>query len=111
MRHSSKEAIVRNVMVRYKVKPEFAAENEALIRKVFEQLARDRPAGVRYNVFKLGDGVSFMHVGASEDGGAEGNALVKMEAFKAFVAGIKDRAEEPPVTTELEAIGFWDSLA
>jgi hypothetical protein len=101
---------MRNVMVRYKVKPGSAADNEALIRKVFEQLARDQPAGVRYNVFKLGDGVSFVHVAASEGAGPEGNPLLKLEAFKNFVAGIKERAEEPPVTVEMQPVGAYDSL-
>ena len=100
---------MRTVMVRYKAKPEAVAENERLIGEVFAQLARDKPAGTRYNVFKLPDGV-FVHVGSSEAGGAQGNPLVKLETFQAFVAGIKDRAQEPPVTVEMQQIGFYDGL-
>ena len=100
---------MRTVMVRYKVKPESAAENERLIGKVFEQLARDKPAGVRYQVFKLGDGVSFMHVSSSA-AGKEGNPLTQLDAFKAFTAGIKERCEEPPVTVEMQPIGAYDAM-
>jgi len=102
---------MRTVMVRYKVKPESAAENERLIGQVFAQLARDKPAGMRYQVFKQADGMSFVHVGSSQAGGPDGNPLVKLEAFKNFTAGIKDRCEEAPVTVEMHAIGAYDSLA
>jgi hypothetical protein len=100
---------MRTVMVRYQVKPGMADENERLIREVFAQLARDKPAGLRYESFKLADGVSFMHLAISES--KEANPLPQLAAFKAFVGGIKDRALEPPVTVELSQIGGYDSLA
>jgi hypothetical protein len=100
---------MRSVLVRYKVKSaEAAAENERLIRQVFEQLVRDKPAGMRYQAFKLSDGMSFAHV-ASHDA-ADGNPLVKSEAFKAFVAGIKERCAEQPVQTEMTMVGAYDAL-
>jgi cyclic beta-1,2-glucan synthetase len=49
------ETTMRRVMVRYKVKADRSAENESYIKKVFEQLERERPAGVRYATFKLDD--------------------------------------------------------
>ena len=99
---------MKTVMVRYKVKPEAAAENQRLVTQVFAQLARDKPAGVRYQTFKLGDGVSFMHIASSEGTGP--NPLTLLDAFKEFTAKIKDRCEEPPVTVEMEPIGRFDSL-
>lgn len=100
---------MRTVMVRYQVRPDAAAENERLIKQVFEQLARERPAGVRYQSIKLADGVSFVHV-ASYDG--EGpNPLTLLPAFKAFVAGIKERCVEQPVTVEAGVVGAYDALA
>ena len=42
---------MRRVMVRYKVKPDRAAENEALVRAVYEELARTQPAGLHYATF------------------------------------------------------------
>ena len=60
---------MKKVMVRYKVKPEFVAENERDIKRVFEQLATDRPSGLRYASFKLADGVSFVHIVSHERNG------------------------------------------
>ncbi len=47
---------MKRLMVRYKVKADRVAENERYVRQVFEQLERDRPAGLRYASFKLEDG-------------------------------------------------------
>ena len=99
---------MRTVMVRYKVKPDAAAENERLIGAVFAQLDRDAPEGLRYQVFKGADGVSFTHVSAYD--GGDVNPLPKLEAFKAFAANIADRCEEPPVTTQVNAVGRFDNL-
>ena len=38
---------MRRVMVRYKVKPERAAENEELVRAVYEELQRTAPDGLQ----------------------------------------------------------------
>ena len=43
---------MRQVMVRYKVKPDRAAENEELVRAVYEELQRTAPAGLRYATFR-----------------------------------------------------------
>ena len=102
---------MRTVMVRYKTTgPDAAAENERLIGQVFEQLGRDQPDGLRYQVFKLSDGVSFTHISSFESAAGDGNPLVKLEAFKNFTAGIRQRCEEAPVTVEMQAIGEFDNL-
>ena len=49
-------------MVRYKVRPERADENVALVEAVYAQLAAERPEGLHYATFRLPDGVSFMHI-------------------------------------------------
>jgi hypothetical protein len=49
-----------------------------------------------------------MHVSTSES--KEANPLPQLAAFKAFVAGIKERCVEQPVTMELSQIGGYDSL-
>jgi hypothetical protein len=100
---------MRTVVVRYKVKsPEAAAENERLIRAVFDQLARDDVIGVRYQVFKAADGLSFTHVSTID--GVEGNPLTRLQAFKEFTAGIATRCEEPPVTMQGETVGRFDNI-
>ncbi len=99
---------MKTVIVRYKVKPSAATENEALIRAVFEQLDRDQPEGLRYQVFKQADGLSFVHVSAFDT--ADGNPLTKLAAFKNFASGVHDRCDEPPTTSELHPIGRYDFL-
>ncbi|MBG9389010.1 hypothetical protein [Caenimonas aquaedulcis] len=99
---------MRTVMVRYKVKAEAVAENERLIAAVFAQLARDKPAGVRYQALKLPDGQGFVHFAMSE---ANVNPVTQLEAFKQYTAGIKDRCEELPVSTVVQQVGLYDGLA
>jgi hypothetical protein len=96
-------------MVRYKVQPDKAQENEALIHAVFEDLKRKGPPGMRYAAFKLDDGVSLVHI-VSEEGENGGFSLPQLEAFKAFTAKIKERCVEPPVATELHEVGSYRFL-
>jgi quinol monooxygenase YgiN len=95
---------MRQVMVRYKVKPDRVEENEALVRAVYDELAAGEPAGLRYATFRLDDGVSFLHIAAVE---GEHNALAEVEAFARFQAGVRERCEEPPVVTELHEVGSY----
>ena len=92
-------------MVRYKVRPDRADENESLVKAVYEQLNRERPEGLHYATFKLPDGVSFMHIVIDTD--QPGRILNDVAAFKAFAAEIENRCEEPPVATELTIVGSY----
>jgi hypothetical protein len=93
----------RLVLVRYKVQPGRVAENETAIFQVFDQLERERPAGLHYGTFKGSDGESFFHFALSEtvDGSSPLNGL---SAFKAFSAGVRERCVEPPVLVELSEV-------
>ena len=95
---------MRTVMVRYKVKADRADENRAYIEQVFAELAASDPGGLSYASFVLDDGVSFVHVARIE---GEANPLGQTAAFKAFQAEIKERCEEPPQATPLNAIGGY----
>ena len=75
-----------STMVRYKVRPDRADENVALVEAVYAQLAKERPAGLHYATFRLPDGVSFMHIVVETD--QPGRILGEIEAFKAFSADI-----------------------
>ncbi len=97
---------MKHVMVRYKVKAERAAENESYIRRVFEALEREKPTGIRYASFKLADGVSFVHI-ASIESPDDRNPLRDLPAFQAFVAEIRQRCDEAPVTVDLNQIGSY----
>ena len=91
------------VMVRYRVKPERVAENEALVRAVYMELEQARPAGLRYATYKLEDGVTFVHVAASEGD----SPLPRLAAFRRVVDGVAERCDEPPVTTAFEQVGAF----
>ena len=97
---------MKQVMVRYKVKPERVEENEALVRAVYEELHDVAPTGFRYATFKLDDGVTFIHLAVTE-GEEDGGVLPKLRAFQAFRADLDDRVEDGPVATELEPIGAF----
>lgn len=90
-------------MIRYTVKQDRVAENEAYITGVFEQLSREKPAGIRCATFKLDDGVSFIHI-VSHEAENETDPLRDLPAFKAFRAEIRDRCESQPVTMDLKEI-------
>jgi hypothetical protein len=95
---------MRQVMVRYRVKPERVAENEELVRAVYDELARTDPAGLRYATFKLDDGVGFVHLASTEEGH---NPLSQVKAFQRFQENIGDRCDEAPVVSELREIGSF----
>ena len=97
---------MKRLMVRYKVKPGKAAENENYIRDVFEQLQDEAPAGIRYASFKLEDGVSFVHIVSVETADGQ-NPLGNLSKFKAFTSEIKDRCDEPPEAVELHEVGAY----
>jgi hypothetical protein len=100
---------VRQTMVRYKVKPDQAARNEELVRRVYEELHQTAPAGIRYATFVLEDGVSFVHVASQETEDGR-NRLTDVAAFRAFQEGIGERCDEPPTAVALREVGsygFW----
>jgi len=47
---------------------EASAENERLVKAVFEELSRVRPKGFRYATMRQDDGVSFVHVANYDEG-------------------------------------------
>lgn len=97
---------MKRVMVRYKVKPDQADENQRLVEQVYAELQRNAPAGLRYATFKQNDGVSFVHIASIETESGD-NPLSQLPAFKTFQAQIKDRCTEPPVAVDLEEIGAY----
>jgi hypothetical protein len=93
-------------MVSYTLKPDRVAENEGYVKAVFAALREARPSGLRYATFRLGDGVSFVHIVSHEE--ADGsNALTSLPQFKAFAAGVKERCIGPPFRVELTEIGSY----
>src|SRR5262245_22126093 len=60
--YSRKESLMRRIMVRYRLKPDRVQENRAYVQKVFADLQRSQPPGLRYASFVGGDGVSMFHI-------------------------------------------------
>jgi quinol monooxygenase YgiN len=100
-----RESIHGCSVVRYKVRPDRADENETLVRAVYEQLHRERPGALRYATFRLPDGVSFMHLVVETD--EPGRILNEVSAFQAFVAAIGERCDEPPVVSDVKLVGSY----
>ncbi len=97
---------MKTTVVRYQVKPEHADENQRLIEAVFTELDEREPNGFTYKVFRLGDGVSFIHV-VTEHAVDDPDSLQELPAFQAFVADIADRCDVPPAATGATIVGGY----
>ncbi len=97
---------MKTIVVRYQAKPERADENQRLVEAVFAELDERQPNGFTYRVFRLEDGVSFIHV-AIEHEVADPDSLTEVPAFRAFVADIADRCDVPPVAMGATIVGEY----
>jgi hypothetical protein len=97
---------VTQVMVRYRVKPEHAADNEQLVRAVYDDLQRAEPSQFRYATFQRDDAVTLAHLSSTESDDGQ-TPLAKLESFQRFQDNIGDRCDEPPVVTRLREIGSY----
>ena len=95
------------VVVRYQAKPDRADENQKLIEAVFAELDAHQPTGFTYKVFRLEDGVSFIHVVIEHDDVEKPDSLQEVPAFQAFVADIADRCDVPPVAMGATIVGGY----
>jgi hypothetical protein len=97
---------MKTTIVRYQAKPERAEENQALIEAVFAELAEREPDGFTYKVFRLDDGVSFIHVAIEHDV-EHPESLQDVPAFQAFLSGIADRCDIAPVAAGASVVGGY----
>ena len=97
---------MKATVVRYEAKPERADENQQLIEAVFADLEERQPEGFTYKVFRLEDGVSFIHVVIEHDVD-DPDSLQAVPAFQAFVAGVADRCDVPPAATGATVVGGY----
>jgi heme-degrading monooxygenase HmoA len=93
-------------VIQYKLKADRVTENEQLIKALFRQIHERKPEGVRYAVYKLADGLGFMHIIFYETEEAH-QAFTSLSAFRDFQAQARDRFEESPVVSEAEEIGSY----
>jgi hypothetical protein len=94
-------------VVRYQAKADRADENQKLIEAVFAELDERQPEGFTYKVFRLDDGVSFIHVVIEHDDVEHPDSLQDVPAFQAFVAGVGDRCDIPPVAMGATVVGGY----
>src|SRR3978361_1775668 len=100
------EAAMKATVVRYQARPEQAAENQRLVEAVFADLEERESVGFTYKVFRLEDGVSFIHVLVEHDVEVP-DSLQSVPAFQAFLAGISDRCDSPPVAMGATVVGGY----
>jgi len=92
------------VMVRYEVKPGQVADNEELVRGVYDELGETRPTWLRYATFVQEDGVSFVHLAVIDE---ERGQLRDVAAFRRFREGLADRLVAPHANTPLRQVGGY----
>jgi hypothetical protein len=98
---------MKATVVRYQAKADRADENQQLIEAVFADLETREPKGFTYKVFRLEDGVSFVHVAIEHDGVEDPDSLQDVPAFQAFVANIADRCDVPPLAMGATVVGGY----
>ena len=89
-------------VVRYRATAEAAEENQHLVEAVFAELATTRPSGLAYAVFRLADGVTFVHVAEGD-----GEALGRVAAFQEFQRDGDRRRETSPDATAATVVGRY----
>ena len=97
---------MKATVVRYQAKPDRADENQGLIEAVFADLDGRKPEGFTYQVFRLDDGVSFIHVVIEHDV-ADPDSLQDVPAFQHFVADVAARCDVPPVAIGATVVGAY----
>jgi hypothetical protein len=93
-------------VLHYQAKPERAEENQQLIEALFAELDQSELDGFTYKVFRLQDGVSFIHVWIEHDI-ADPDSLQAVPAFQTFMADLADRCDVPPAATEATVVGGY----
>lgn len=96
----------KNVIVRYRTRPEVAEENSRLVGAVFASLSEFHPNGFAYTTYRLADGATFVHVAHFE---VDKNPLAKLPAFAEFQRELGDRCIEAPMPAEATIVGSYSS--
>lgn len=73
---------------------------------MFPELDEGELDGFTYKVFRLEDGVSFIHVWIEHDI-ANPDSLQVVPAFQAFMTGLTGRCDVPPRETEATVVGGY----
>lgn len=94
----------KGFVIRYEMRPESVEENQKLIENTFAELAQNCPEGLSYAAFRLGDGVTFVHVGVLPD---DSNPLLESPAFQEFQRAFGERAASGPIASDAVLVGSY----
>ena len=86
-------------LIRYRVRPNKAAEQAAAVREFVAAIAADAEAQIGYTVYRA-DETAFVHLAEV----ADAETLARLQSrpyFKAFAEGMRPRCEAPPEVTKL----------
>jgi len=93
------------LMVTSKVKEENVADAQAAADKLFQALEQAQPAGVRYAVTKLSDGVTI--VAFLELGPGQEHPLRTFPAYEELLENFGPWRAEPPVVEHMTVLGSY----
>jgi hypothetical protein len=94
----------RTSVIRYRVRPDAADENQRLVEAVYAALAEAKPSGLEYATYRLDDGVTFVHVARLPD---TDNPLGALPEFAEFQREIMERCVEPPAPMAATVVGSY----
>ena len=94
----------KTVIVRYRTRPDSADENARLIKAVLSAVTAVGPADFQYAIYRLADGVTFVHVASH---GGDENPLVDLPEFVEFTRELGQRCAEPPAPSEATLVGSY----
>jgi hypothetical protein len=100
------EQVMKATVVRYQAKPDRADENQKLVEALFHELDERQPEGFTYKVFRLEDGVSFVHFVVEHDV-PDSDSLAEVPAFQDFVKDVADRCDVPPLAMGATVVGSY----
>jgi hypothetical protein len=98
---------MKQIVVRYKIKPEKVAENTRLVEGLFRELEARKPAGLRYLALQLDD-TTIVHITFVEDGAL---SVSELDAFKDYQGALSERYSEEPLVCNASLIGEYRMLA
>jgi hypothetical protein len=99
---------MKKTLIRYKTKPEDAAENQRLIEGVFRELHSSSPKGFRYLALRLEDD-TFVHI--KLDDTEDADPIHQLDAFKSFQSSVRERCLDLPKASEAVIVGNYRLLA
>jgi hypothetical protein len=91
------------VVSQYRLKEDQKDLDARLVAAVHEELDRVRPGWLRWDAYRLEDGVTMVSVVDVDDP----SQLRRLVEFTAYTETLDARCEEPPVTSVVEQLGSY----